>query len=330
MRSAAIIPEGITVTIPARLHLGFLDLNGGLGRRFGSIGLAISGLRTKIAFRRARKDHIAGPERERVMRHVDKMMQRLALGDSHMVDVLEVVPAHAGLGSGTQLALAVAAGIRRLHGLSLDIEGDALHLGRGARSGVGIGLFHRGGLVVDGGCKKTGASAPIVSHLGFPDRWRVIVVLDPARRGLHGAEEAAAFGKLQPFAEDAAARLCRLVIMKMLPAVAEEDIVSFGAAITEIQECIGDYFASAQGGSPFTSPDVAAVLATLDREGAWGIGQSSWGPTGFAFSAAPAEADRLAGIARRHPRGQGLDIRVCAGFNHGAEIAVESAGASAE
>ena len=330
MRSAAIIPEGITVTIPARLHLGFLDLNGGLGRRFGSIGLAISGLRTKIAFRRARKDHIAGPERERVMRHVDKMMQRLALGDSHTVDVLEVVPAHAGLGSGTQLALAVAAGIRRLHGLSLDIEGDALHLGRGARSGVGIGLFHRGGLVVDGGCKKTGAPAPIVSHIRFPDRWRIIVVLDPARRGLHGAEEAAAFAKLQPFAEDDAARLCRLVIMKMLPAVAEEDIVSFGAAITEIQERIGDYFAGAQGGSAFTSPDVAAVLATLDREGAWGIGQSSWGPTGFAFSAAPADADRLAGIAQRHPRGQGLDIRVCAGFNHGAEIAVESAGASAE
>jgi beta-ribofuranosylaminobenzene 5'-phosphate synthase len=329
--SAAIsTPEGITVTIPARLHLGFLDLNGGLGRRFGSIGLAIDGLRTKIAFRRARKDHVTGPERQRVMHHLDKMMHRLALDDSHMVDVLEVVPAHAGLGSGTQLALAVAAGIRRLHGLSLDIEGDALHLGRGARSGVGIGLFHRGGLVVDGGCKKTGAAAPIVSHIRFPDRWRVIVVLDPARRGLHGAEEAAAFGKLPPFPDDDAARLCRLVIMKMLPAVAEEDIVSFGAAITEIQECIGDYFAGAQGGSPFTSPDVAAVLATLHCEGARGIGQSSWGPTGFAFSAAPAEADRLAGIAQRHPRSRGLDIRVCAGFNHGAEIAVESAGASAE
>src|SRR5258708_34027547 len=135
LRSAAIsMPEGITVTIPARLPLGFLDLNGGLGRRFGSIGLAIGGLRTKIAFRRARKDHISGPERERVMRHVDKMMQRLALDDSHMGDGLEVVPAHAGLGSGTQLALAVAAGIPRLHALSLGIEGVALHLGRGARS----------------------------------------------------------------------------------------------------------------------------------------------------------------------------------------------------
>ena len=61
---------------------------------------------------------------------------------------------------------------------------------------------------------------------------------------------------------------------------------------------------------------------------ACGIGQSSWGPTGFAFSAGPAEADRLADIARSHPCGRGLDIRVCAGFNRAAEIAVDPAGAS--
>ena len=324
------MPDSVTVTIPARLHLGFLDLNGGLGRRFGSAGLAISGLRTRIAVHRAARNGVTGPERERVMRHVDKMVQRLALGEGHAVDVLEVVPSHTGLGSGTQLALAVAAGMRSLHGLPLDIEADALHLGRGARSGVGIGLFHRGGLVVDGGCAKGKAPAPVVSHIRFPERWRVIVVLDPARRGIHGAEEVAAFGRLPPFPEDDAARLCRLVIMKMLPAVAEEDIASFGAAITEIQSCLGSYFAAAQGGSLFTSPDVAAVLAALEREGACGIGQSSWGPTGFAFSTAPAEADRLAHIARLHPRGRGLDIRVCAGFNRAAEIAVDRASASAE
>ncbi len=32
----------IVVKTPARLHLGMLDLNGELGRRFGSIGVAIS------------------------------------------------------------------------------------------------------------------------------------------------------------------------------------------------------------------------------------------------------------------------------------------------
>src|SRR5215510_9007392 len=100
------MPVHITVTVPARLHLGFLDLNGGLGRRFGSIGLAISNLQTKIAFCRASKNQISGPERERVERHIDKMVRRLALSEGHAVNVLDVVPAHSGLGSGTQLALA--------------------------------------------------------------------------------------------------------------------------------------------------------------------------------------------------------------------------------
>ncbi|HSV24796.1 MAG TPA: beta-ribofuranosylaminobenzene 5'-phosphate synthase family protein [Xanthobacteraceae bacterium] len=320
------MPVHITVTVPARLHLGFLDLNGGLGRRFGSIGLAISNLQTKIALRRASKNEISGPERERVERHIDKMVRRLALSGGHTVNVLDVVPAHSGLGSGTQLALAVAAGIRHLHDLPLDIEGDAIHLGRGARSGVGIGLFHRGGLVVDGGCLENEVPAPIVSHISFPDRWRIVVVLDPTRRGIHGAKEVAAFGSLPPFPDGDAAQLCRLVIMKALPAAAEQDIVSFGSAIKELQARLGDYFAVAQGGMRFTSPDVAAVLAALDREGAFGIGQSSWGPTGFAFAATLEEANRLARIAQRHPSGQGLDIRVCAGFNRAAEIAVHSVG----
>jgi beta-ribofuranosylaminobenzene 5'-phosphate synthase len=318
--------DSVTVAIPARLHLGFLDLNGSLGRRFGSIGLSITGLRTKIALRRAPANRAAGPEHERVLRHVEKMAQRLAVDGGHAAEVLAAVPAHAGLGSGTQFALAVAAGLRRLHGLPLDIQGDALYLGRGARSGAGMGLFHSGGLVVDGGSTKDGLPAPVVSHMRFPEHWRVIVVLDPGRRGIHGAAEIDAFKQLPPFPDSDAGRLCRLVIMRMLPAVVEEDIVSFGSAITEIQSCVGGYFAPAQGGSAFTSPDVEAVLAALAGEGAVGIGQSSWGPTGFAFTASADQADRLAGLARAHPRGQGLDIRVCAGFNHGAEITVESAG----
>jgi beta-ribofuranosylaminobenzene 5'-phosphate synthase len=319
----------ITVTIPARLHLGFLDLNGGLGRRFGSIGLAITGLHTRIAFRRAEENRASGPEHERVLGHIEKMARRLGVVGGHAADILEVVPAHTGLGSGTQLALAVAAGIRRLHGLPLDIQGDASYLGRGGRSGAGMGLFHCGGLVVDGGSAKNGLPAPIVSHMHFPDRWRVIVMLDPARRGIHGAEEVSAFTQLPPFPDADAGRLCRLVVMKMLPAVVEEDVVSFGSAITEIQACVGGYFAPAQGGSPFTSPNVAAVLAALDGEGAAGIGQSSWGPTGFAFVADADEADRLVRVARAHPCGRGLDIRVCAGFNRGAETTVGSADAGA-
>jgi predicted sugar kinase len=108
----------------------------------------------------------------------------------------------------------------------------------------------------------------------------------------------------------------------VLPAVAESNIAMFGAGIREIQAAIGDYFAPAQG-ARFTSPEVGTVLAHLDAQGAHGIGQSSWGPTGFAFTASPQEAERLAALARAHQHGRALDIRVCAALNRGAEIIAE-------
>jgi len=313
-------PDGIIVTVPARLHLGFLDLNGRLGRRFGSIGLAISDLKTSLTIRRSKSTSVSGLESDRVQQYLQTMEQSLALAGAHAVSVAQTVPAHAGLGSGTQLALAVAAGLRRLHNLPLDVEADALKLGRGARSGIGIGLFHRGGFVVDGGHGAQPTVAPIISHLAFPDDWRILTILDPLRRGMHGSEEVTAFAGLAPMPEADAAHLCRLVLMKVLPALAERDIASFGAAVKELQMRLGGYFAFAQGGWGFTSPAVAAVLATLDAAGAHGIGQSSWGPTGFAFAPSPEEADRLAALARQSPDGRDLDIRICSGLNRGAEI----------
>jgi beta-RFAP synthase len=313
-------PASVTVTVPARLHLGFLDLNGGLGRRFGSIGLAINGLKTSITFNAASQLRVTGPENERVRGYLQVMQRALDIENTCHVRIDEVVPAHAGLGSGTQIALAVAAGVRRFHGLPLDVRGDAIRLERGARSGVGIGLFDHGGLVVDGGRGPLTTAAPVVSRMPFPEQWRILVVLDPHRQGVHGPDEREVFSKLAPSSDGQAAHLCRLVLMKALPALAECDIAGFGSAIKEMQELLGDYFAAIQGGSRFSSPDVAAALATLEDEGAYGIGQSSWGPTGFAFAPSAEEANRLVESIYRHPRCRDLDIRTVAGLNRGAHI----------
>lgn len=313
-------PASVTVTVPARLHLGFLDLNGGLGRRFGSIGLAINGLKTSITFNAASQLRVTGPENERVRGYLQVMQRALDIENTCHVRIDEVVPAHAGLGSGTQIALAVAAGVRRFHGLPLDVRGDAIRLERGARSGVGIGLFDHGGLVVDGGRGPLTTAAPVVSRMPFPEQWRILVVLDPHRQGVHGPDEREVFSKLAPSSDGQAAHLCRLVLMKALPALAECDIAGFGSAIKEMQELLGDYFAAIQGGSRFSSPDVAAALAALEDEGAYGIGQSSWGPTGFAFAPSAEEANRLVESIYRHPRCRDLDIRTVAGLNRGAHI----------
>ena len=313
-------PASVTVTVPARLHLGFLDLNGGLGRRFGSIGLAINGLKTSITFNAASQLRVTGPENERVRGYLQAMQRVLDIENTCHVRIDEVVPAHAGLGSGTQIALAVAAGVRRFHGLPLDVRGDAIRLERGARSGVGIGLFDHGGLVVDGGRGPLTTAAPVVSRMPFPEQWRILVVLDPHRQGVHGPDEREVFSKLAPSSDGQAAHLCRLVLMKALPALAERDIAGFGSAINEMQVLLGDYFAAIQGGSRFSSPDVAAALAALEDEGAYGIGQSSWGPTGFAFAPSAEEANRLVESIYRHPRCRDLDIRTVAGLNRGAHI----------
>jgi beta-ribofuranosylaminobenzene 5'-phosphate synthase len=320
----------VTVSVPARLHLGFLDLDGGLGRRFGSIGVAISDLQTSITIAKASTTRITGPESDRVERYLAAMQRELDIDGAHVVDIVDAVPAHSGLGSGTQLALAVASGVRRLHGLPLDVAGDAIRLDRGARSGVGVGLFHQGGLVVDGGRGPAMRPAPIIARMPFPDHWRILVILDPSRQGKHGPDESTAFENLPPFPGEAAAHLCRLMVMKALPSLAEHDLAGFGSAITEMQERLGDYYAPAQGGARFMSPEVGMVVDGLARAGASGIGQSSWGPTGFVFAPSPADAERLATAARRHPNAQGLDIRICKGLNRGAELIVHGVGESSE
>ena len=308
----------VTVSLPARLHFGFLDMNGGLGRRFGSLGLAIDQPRTQVTLRIAQYPYaeVKGPDIGRAERYLGQMTGALGFDGGYSLTVDEAIPAHAGLGSGTQMALAVAAALRQLHGLRLDPRGDALRLGRGERSGVGIALFAQGGFVIDGGHAENETAPPVIARLPFPPDWRVILLLDPLRQGMHGEAEFAAFRDLPEFPAAAAAHVCRLTLMQILPALAEADIRRFGAGIGEIQAMTGDHFAPAQGGR-FASPAVAGALSVLARAGAHGLGQSSWGPTGFAFAANAPEALRLCAALYADPISRGLDIRICRGLNHG-------------
>ena len=89
----------------------------------------------------------------------------------------------------------------------------------------------------------------------------------------------------------------------------------------DIQISLGDYFAPAQGGARYTSAKVAAVMDALARHGARGIGQSSWGPTGFAFAESDDEARRLVKLVRENSAQANPVMLICKGINHGARIA---------
>ena len=311
--------KGVQVTTAARLHLGFLDLNGDLGRRFGSIGLAIDGFETSVQLREASSFETVGEERERAARLALRIAEALGLDTTMRLTIPNAIPAHAGLGSGTQLALAVATAFRRFAGLPLDVRGDARLLDRGARSGVGAALFERGGLAIDAGKGPDTELPPVVARVSFPQDWRVLLILDRRIEGVHGEAERRAFAGLPRFPADSANEICRRTLMQILPGAAERDLAAFGDGVARVQEMVGDHFASAQGGGRFSSVGVGRVAARLGARGARGIGQSSWGPTGFAFASDPDEAEYLARRADAECE-PGVEIKVCNGRDHGAEI----------
>ncbi len=307
---------GVRVRAPARLHFGFLDLNGGLGRRFGSLGLALDAPAVQLVARPARRAAASGPEAERVRSYLLAAASHLDVPDAAAITVEETIPAHAGFGSGTQLALSVAAALARLNGQPFSPDDFADVLDRGNRSGVGLAAFTQGGLIVDGGRDESGAPPPVIARLPYPEAWRVVLILDEAAIGVHGSRETEAFRDLPVFDAGQAAEICRIVLMQVLPAAATAEPRGFGAGITAIQKRIGDHFAPHQGGR-FASPAVAEVLAAIAAEGIPGYGQSSWGPTGFALMPSQAEAEAL--VARLERPGR-LRFVIAKGRNAGASV----------
>ena len=317
-RGRGAIVRAVRVDATARLHLGFLDLNGDLGRRFGSIGLSIDAFSTRIELTAAKFFHVAGGDSARAGEIAARVAEKLGVDQAKALVAEQTIPAHAGLGSGTQLALAVAAAYRRFHDLPADPATDARLLHRGARSGAGAALFSNGGLVVDAGRGAETDLPPVVANAQFPEDWRVLLVLDPTLKGVHGVDERRAFEKLPTFPAASAADICRRTLMQVLPGVLERDLDAFGSGIVEIQAILGDHFAPEQGGGRFISAAVGRVAERLRALGARGLGQSSWGPTGFAFARDADEAEYL----RRNvdDASSGLRILICKARNRGADV----------
>ena len=311
--------KGVRVVAPARLHLGFLDLSGSLGRRFGSLGLTLDQPTLSLKMTSSQELSATGPDAARARAAVERAARHFELDPRVAVTVERALPPHAGLGSGTQLALAAASALAALRDLPVDARTLTAALDRGARSGIGMGAFAQGGVLLDGG-KMTGRDTPppILARHPFPAEWRIILAFDERSHGLSGNDEVTAMNRLPPFDEALAGHLCRLAVMVALPALIEEDCTRFGAAIGEIQARLGDHYAGAQGGR-YTSKDVESAMEFAAAHGATGVGQSSWGPTGFAILPSQEAAERLAGaLSERFADRQNLSFLLTEGRNSGA------------
>jgi beta-RFAP synthase len=309
--------------------MGFLDPSGSLGRPFGSLGLVIDGFETSVELARSDVDTLAADspaarsELDRAAVHLHRLRERTGLHEPLALRLRGVLPAHAGFGSGTQLALAVATAFTRLHRLAVPTATLAQWLSRGTRSGIGIAGFDTGGLLVDGGPGQGGRPAALTARVMLPAAWRIAVVIDPRRHGRAGRAERDAIDSLPRMPREQAAEICHQVLMGVLPGAAGDDFGAFAAGINRVQDLLGAHFAPAQGGSAWTSEAVGHALTWL-REGvgdAAAVGQSSWGPTGFAILPSAAAAQELVGLARAAGvLDPALEVRIVGARSRGAVV----------
>jgi beta-ribofuranosylaminobenzene 5'-phosphate synthase len=288
----------VSVIAPARLHMGFIDLSGALGRHFGSIGVALNEQATRLTVTGADRRSISGPSAARAEKCLTILCEAFGVPDTLEINIECAIPEHVGLGSGTQMSLAIGAALNAFYDLGLNVRDIAKVMVRGLRSGIGIGVFEQGGLVVDGGRGEHTITPPLLARMAIPEAWRFILVFDKRGQGLHGLQEIQAFQELPLFPRREAEQLCYLLLMQALPAVAENDIAKFGEVITRLQRSVGEHFAAVQGGI-YTSADVATAMQWLAEQGAVAVGQTSWGPTGFCMVNGADRAAALIDMARR-------------------------------
>jgi len=290
----------IEVVTPSRLHITLIDLNGSLGRIDGGVGLTLDFPSVKINAREDAQLSVLGNTTfgDRIRRAASAIMTRHDVGGV-AIEVVDEFPAHVGLGSGTQVALAVGTAISELYDLRLTPTAIAQLTGRGGTSGIGVAAYERGGFIIDGGHKgKTAflpssasgkyAPAPMIVHLDFPD-WTIVLAI-PNLHGASDRREVDIFKQKCPLPLTEIQELCHVILMELLPAVVERDIESFGQSIDRVQ-MLGFKRREIE-----LQPFCARLVQFMRDNGALGAGMSSFGPTVYGI----ADGKRLQPAVQRY------------------------------
>src|SRR5919112_2384828 len=298
--------SSVWVEAPARLHFGVLDLAGRLGRHFGGLGAAIPCPSLPLEAKPSPQLAASGPDRTRALEFARKFLAFHRLPETGALIIHRTIPGHVGLGSGTQLGLAVARALAELHGLGTDPVELARATARGNRSAIGTWTFALGGFIVEGG-RKPGSEelAPLLARFPIPSSWRCVVVVPSGNRGLSGKAEVRAFQELPSPPDREVERVSHLVLMQLLPALVEGDLPSFGEALSAVQRITGSWFAAQQGGV-FSPGPTEQLIAHMSSWGAAGVGQSSWGPSAYGLVDSTGAAAELAGRVRDEVGKNGL------------------------
>ncbi|MCA9139327.1 MAG: hypothetical protein KDB00_21280 [Planctomycetales bacterium] len=287
--------KSIRIETGARLHFGLIDTV----PPFGGIGVMIDQPATIVQITERDAFTVTPRYHERALaiaRRFCVIAGRTELPNL-AIHVLQAAPPHSGLGSGTQLSLAIAEGLCRFYDLELPAEAIAVQIAdRGKRSAVGVHGYFGGGLIFESCDGNTDTQLnPIQRRVELPDQWRLVLLRPTVDASpVSGDEEAEKFSHLSSNSIDDN-RLRIMITDTILPAGEAGDFASFADAIEAYNRASGMLFAQAQGG-PYNGMVVTKLIEALKTHGARGVGQSSWGPGVFAWCEDETSAQTLAQI----------------------------------
>ena len=312
----------LRITAPSRIHFGLLRFLKKSGPSYGGLGMMVDQPRVVVELSSTEQWSGSGLFAERALQWARRSLEACSTTTIRAlkIDVCTAPAPHSGMGSGTQLALAIATGVRHL-GQAPPLEIDQLvsSVERGRRSAVGSHGFQHGGLIWETGWQPGESLGRLKRRVEVPTDWRTVLITMPRYEGLSGQRERDVFELLPPVPVEVTRRLTYWAEEQILPAAEQHDFDTFAEAIFQYGRLAGSCFADVQGG-PFATPQIAAGVQRLRELGVRGVGQSSWGPTIFAFAAEEKSATQLADRLASLEEFTGAEIRCSSPNNRGAQL----------
>lgn len=269
---------------PARIHLGFLELDQTLPRFFGSIGLTVSNFSFEVHISKSKNLSIVTEHKNLKKKTIEIFLKFKKKYNVKFckINIKKIIPSHVGLGSGTQFSLTIGYLISKLNNLNISIDEIALFLNRGNRSGIGVQSFKQGGFTVDIGKKKGTNNLPLkLMNIKWPRDWKIILLFDLKGKNIFGENEIKKFKEVNKRYRSSFNYNYSTLFLKILPGIIEKDFKNFAEGIQLIQSNMSEIFY--KNSKKFSSRDINYIFDYLRTKKITGFGQSSWGPTGFIF-----------------------------------------------
>ncbi|MFW9969369.1 MAG: beta-ribofuranosylaminobenzene 5'-phosphate synthase [Candidatus Odinarchaeota archaeon] len=331
----------LRITTPCRIHLSLIDENGYTGRVDGGIGLMLD--RPNVVFEASNSAKEFKIEAHKYYREsievineiASKVFKRFNINNKNFhFNLKRYFPSHVGLGSKTQLSLAISTAITKLKNIDHLTHEDLTKLvERGGTSGIGWKGFKTGGFILDGGhdfgrgkeketflpssASTSADPALTIFRHEIPENWRFVLVIPNVKKGAYGDEEISVFQNNAPILRSEVNEVSHQVIMKILPGIIKNNLSCFGEGLKRIQN-IG--FKRIE--IDLQHQIVKDLLKFFDDYGLKAYGMSSFGPSVIAIVESDSEAETLLREVQKNKKNRGGHIYICKPNNTGAKIEI--------